>query len=479
MQKKIRKTRIIATIGPASRNKKTITSMFEQGVNVIRLNASHGSHKEHGENIKLIRETAVKMNLYPGILLDLQGPKIRTGKLENGEVVIKAGERITFTGEELIGNKNKVSISYKNLEEDISVGNKILLDDGLMDVVVEEILGKNIICKIITGGILKEKKGVNLPGAKLSISTITEKDKEDIKFGIKQDVDFIALSFVRSADDIRELKNIISFLDGSQPVIAKIEKGEALDDIDAIIEVADIIMVARGDLGVETAPENVPLDQITIINKCNMAGKPVIVATQMLESMINNPRPTRAESTDVANAVIEGVDGVMLSGETAAGKYPVEAVEMMNRIIRKVEDAAFSSQKFKERAPDYKFNVAEAISKGIITIAESLPLKYIVTFTSTGKTAKLLSKYRSQVPIIAMTQYEKYMRLLSIFWGVHTVKAPKVNNTDEIMTTAHDILLEQGYVKKGDLIALSTGVPLKVSGTTNMIRVMEIDVNLE
>lgn len=469
-----RKTRIIATLGPASETPETVSGLLQNGVNLFRLNCSHGDHPTLATHIDHIRSAATALQRNPAILLDLQGPKIRTGNLgegiklhNNSEVVLAAA------GENL--PEGVIPVSYSRLHEEVHPGNRILLDDGLLELAVTGVKGDKVHCRVINGGLLKSRKGVNLPGAKLSISPITAKDRADIEFAVKNRVDYVALSFVRSANEVHELRGIMKHHGTPRPIIAKIEKGEAVENIDAIIDAADAIMVARGDLGVETAPEEVPHVQKMIVSKCNIVGKPVIIATQMLESMIVNPRPTRAEAGDVANAVYDGADAVMLSGETAAGNFPVEAVSMMDRIVRRTERFAYRAGHFRKNV-NYQFlTVPDGICHGIVTMSENLDSRYLVAFTYSGATARLLSKYRSSVPILAMTSNEDCLRELALYWGVEPIRVPEAHDTDEMMETARTTLLERGLVERGDVVIMSTGVPIGRAGTTNMIRVLEFD----
>jgi len=468
-----RKTRIIATLGPSSRNEENICALLRQGVNIFRLNFSHGSHEEHMENIRRIRKVAASMGLEPGILLDLQGPKIRIGTIENEGVLLEKDASITFTGEKITGDKERVPISYHRLGQEVKPGGRILLDDGLLEVIVQKIEDNDVCCRVITGGLLKPGKGVNLPNASLSISPITEKDRQDLFFGIDCGVDFIALSFVRTSVEVASLKKMIHQFGKRIPVIAKIEKGEAVDNIDSIIDAADAIMVARGDLGVETTPEMVPLYQKMIVEKCGIAGKPVIIATQMLDSMIKNPGPTRAEATDVANAVFSGADAVMLSGETAAGDYPLKAVAMMDRIVRNTEQVTYKKGHFRHETGYGVTGIVDATAFSIADMAERLEAKYIIAFTYSGKTARILSKYRTSVPVVAMTHNIQVMRQLSLYWGVECLPVREAHSTDEVMEIARIRLLELGLVNPMDTVIISTGVPLHAAGTTNMVRVMQ------
>lgn len=446
-------------------------------MNVARLNFSHGSHKDHAQVIKHIRKVA-KANKYSiPVLMDLQGPKIRVGTMKNGGQVLKTGSIVTITGDKVEGTPKLIPIDYSNLVKEAEVGNKILLDDGLLEFKVSEKSEEELKAEVIVGGLLKSRKGVNLPNVKISIPALTEKDLKDLKFGIKQDVDIIALSFVRSAKDIRDIVSRVRAAGSHASIIAKIEKPEALDVIDEIIEECDGIMVARGDLGIEIPTEEVPIVQKTLIEKCRMAGKPVITATQMLDSMINNPRPTRAESSDVANAVIDGTDAVMLSGETAAGKYPMEAVNVMDKICRKVEEnrtnlynsLAFDKPEWKEK------QVVESLSYSCVSIAENVEAKVIGTLTNSGSTARRIAKFRPNAPIIAFTESQKVRRQLNLVWGVYSVRVEKIFDTDMGVKLMEEFLEENGFVKKGDRAILTTGIPIAKRGSTNMIKVSTIE----
>lgn len=472
-----RRTKIVCTIGPSCNTEKAIENLLLHGMNVARLNFSHGTHKDHEEVIKHIRKVA-KANKYSiPVLMDLQGPKIRVGSMKNGGQVLKTGSIITITGEEIVGTSKTIPIDYANLVQEAEVGNKILLDDGLLEFKITAKSQKELKAEVIVGGLLKSRKGVNLPNVKISIPALTEKDLKDLEFGIKQDVDIIALSFVRSAKDIRDIVSRVRAAGSHASIIAKIEKPEALDVIDEIIEECDGIMVARGDLGIEIPTEEVPIVQKTLIEKCRMAGKPVITATQMLDSMINNPRPTRAESSDVANAVIDGTDAVMLSGETAAGKYPMEAVNVMDKICRKVEEnrtnlynsLAFDKPEWKEK------QVVESLSYSCVSIAENVEAKVIGTLTNSGSTARRIAKFRPNAPIIAFTESQKVRRQLNLVWGVYSVRVEKIFDTDMGVKLMEEFLEENGFVKKGDRAILTTGIPIAKRGSTNMIKVSTIE----
>jgi pyruvate kinase len=446
-------------------------------MNVARLNFSHGSHKDHAQVIKHIRKVAKSHKYSIPVLMDLQGPKIRVGSMKNGGQVLKTGSTVTITGEKVEGTSKVIPIDYSNLVREAEIGNRILLDDGLLEFKVTSRLDKELKAEVIVGGLLKSRKGVNLPNVKISIPALTEKDIKDLEFGIEQDVDIIALSFVRSAKDIRDIVSRVRAAGSQAAIIAKIEKPEALEVIDEIIEECDGIMVARGDLGIEIPTEEVPMVQKTLIEKCRIAGKPVITATQMLDSMINNPRPTRAESSDVANAVIDGTDAVMLSGETAAGKYPMEAVNVMDKICRRVEEhrtklynsLAFDKPEWKEK------QVVESLSYSCVSIAENVEAKVIGTLTNSGSTARRIAKFRPKAPIIAFTESQKVRRQLNLVWGVHSVRVDKIFDTDMGVKLMEEFLQENGFVKKGDRAILTTGIPIAKRGSTNMIKVSTIE----
>lgn len=446
-------------------------------MNVARLNFSHGSHKDHAQVIKHIRKVAKSHKYSIPVLMDLQGPKIRVGSMKNGGQVLKTGSTVTITGEKVEGTSKVIPIDYSNLVREAEIGNRILLDDGLLEFKVTSRLDKELKAEVIVGGLLKSRKGVNLPNVKISIPALTEKDIKDLEFGIEQDVDIIALSFVRSAKDIRDIVSRVRAAGSQAAIIAKIEKPEALEVIDEIIEECDGIMVARGDLGIEIPTEEVPMVQKTLIEKCRVAGKPVITATQMLDSMINNPRPTRAESSDVANAVIDGTDAVMLSGETAAGKYPMEAVNVMDKICRRVEEhrtklynsLAFDKPEWKEK------QVVESLSYSCVSIAENVEAKVIGTLTNSGSTARRIAKFRPKAPIIAFTESQKVRRQLNLVWGVHSVRVDKIFDTDMGVKLMEEFLQENGFVKKGDRAILTTGIPIAKRGSTNMIKVSTIE----
>lgn len=472
-----RRTKIVCTIGPSCNTQEGINNLLLHGMNVARLNFSHGSHEDHAKVIKYIRKAAKEFQYSIPILMDLQGPKIRTGKMKDGAQVLTEGSFIKITVEDIEGTSEIIPIDYKNLIFEAEVGNKILLDDGLLEFLVTEKQPNALIAKVVVGGVMKSRKGVNLPNVKISIPSLTKKDIKDLEFGISQDVDLIALSFVRSAKDIRDIVSRVRSAGSQAQIIAKIEKPEALTVIDEIIEETDGIMVARGDLGIEIPTEQVPIMQKMIIEKCRMAGKPVITATQMLDSMIINPRPTRAETTDVANAVLDGTDAVMLSGETAAGKYPMEAVNVMDKICRTIEQntsALFNSLKY--RKPEWKEKqVIESLSYSSVVIAENVEAKAISVITHSGNTARRIAKFRPNVPIIAFTESQKVRRQLNLVWGVQSVSLKELFDTDKSVQVMEVYLKDNGYVKSGDRVIVATGMPISRRGRTNMLKVSTIE----
>ncbi|GIM47112.1 pyruvate kinase [Collibacillus ludicampi] len=471
----MRKTKIVCTIGPASESLEVLKELIRAGMDVARLNFSHGTYEEHKARIDNIREAAREVGKTVAILLDIKGPKIRTGLIENGEAELKEGDKITLTTEEILGTSEKVSISYKGLPEDVRPGSRLLIDDGLIGLTVESVEGNEIHCRVINGGMLKNRKGINAPGVRLRIESVTEKDIADIRFGIEQGVDIIAASFVRSAEDVLTVRRILEESGAEMDIIAKIEAEEALEKLDEIIQVADGLMVARGDLGVEIPTEEVPLWQKIMIEKCNKAGKPVITATQMLDSMQRNPRPTRAEASDVANAIFDGTDAIMLSGETAAGKYPVEAVKTMARIAERTEEA-IRDNLIGSRATRMtdRHTVTDALSHAVATIAHELEAKAIITSTTSGYTARMVSKQRADSPIIAVTPREDVARRLCLLYGVYPVVTKETSSTDEMLEVAVEGALTTDLVRMGDLVVITAGVPVGQPGTTNLLKVHTI-----
>ncbi|GAX89472.1 pyruvate kinase [Effusibacillus lacus] len=471
----MRRTKIVCTIGPASESVEVLTQLIENGMNVARLNFSHGTYEEHAARIRNIREASRIVGKMVAILLDIKGPKIRTGMIENDQTELKTGAMITLTAEDVLGTAERVSISYKGLPEDVKPGSRLLIDDGLIGLVVEKVEGADILCRVVNGGILKNRKGINAPGVKLRIPSVTEKDIADIKFGVDQGVDMIAASFVRKAGDVLDVRRVLEEKNADLDIIAKIEAEEALDQLDEILKVADGLMVARGDLGVEIATEEVPLWQKVMIEKANRAGKPVITATQMLDSMERNPRPTRAEASDVANAIFDGTDAIMLSGETAAGKYPVQAVETMARIAERAERALREDHiPAKKRGWEGTHTVTDALSQAVATIAKDLEAKAIVTPTQSGHTARMVSKHRPEAVIIAVTPREDVARRLLLSHGVYPVVVKETGTTDEMLEVAVEGALKSGMVKHGDLVVITAGVPVGTPGTTNLLKVHTI-----
>ncbi len=472
-----RRTKIVCTLGPSSNTMEGIEKLYRAGMNVVRINFSHGTHEDHKRTIGYVRKVAEKNGYALPILMDLQGPKIRVGQMKDGAQEIEAGAMVKLTSENVEGTAGLVPIDYPNLAEDAKEGNQILIDDGLLELRVVQKKENLIIAKVIVGGTLKSRKGVNLPDVDISMSSLTEKDIADLEFGLKAGVDFVAMSFVRSARDIQDVISRVRAAGSNAGIIAKIEKPEAVSAIDEIIEEADGIMVARGDLGIEIPSEQVPLVQKKIIERCRVAGKPVITATQMLDSMINNPRATRAESSDVANAVLDGTDAVMLSGETAAGNYPTESVRTMNKIIQSVEanaDGLYHSLGY--RKPDWKEKqIIESLAYSCVTIADNIEAKAISTITHSGNTARRISKFRPKVPIVAFTESLLVRRQLNLVWGVQAVRLDELFDTDKSVKLMEDYLHSNGYVNLGDRIIVATGMPIAKRGRTNMIKVSTID----
>lgn len=471
----MRKTKIVCTIGPASESLENTKKLIMAGMNVARLNFSHGDFEEHGARIQTIRQASQELGKSVAILLDTKGPEIRTGKLSVEPIELVQDEFITLTTEEILGDKDRISVTYADLPQDVEVGSTILVDDGLIGLTVVDIQGTEINCRIVNGGTIKSKKGVNVPGVAISLPGITEKDANDIVFGIGQHIDFIAASFVRKASDVLEIRTLLEKHNATHiQIISKIENQQGVDNLDEILEVSDGLMVARGDLGVEIPAEDVPLVQKMMIEKCNRVGKPVITATQMLDSMQRNPRPTRAEASDVANAIFDGTDAIMLSGETAAGKYPVESVLTMARIAEKAESALAYDEIFKKQSHAQQSTVTEAISQAVASSAMDLNAKAIITSTETGYTARMVSKYRPKSPIIAVTTIDQTLRRLALAWGVTPVKGEVASSTDEMFARAMKGGVDSGLVKEGDLVVITAGVPLGCSGSTNLIKIGQI-----
>ncbi len=467
----MRKTKIVCTIGPASSSPEVLEQLIKAGMNVARLNFSHGTHEEHKKVIENIRTLSIGLGMPVAILQDISGPKIRIGVFKDEQVLLKTSSMFTLTCRDIVGDETQVGVNYKNLPNDVDEGDTILLNDGNIQLKVVETTSTDINCSVMVGGTLSAHKGINLPTATMDVPSLTPKDKDDLKFGISQGVDFVALSFVRQASDIEILKEIIKNEGANIPVIAKIEKHEALSNIDDIVSIVDGIMVARGDLGVEIPFEQVPLMQKMLVRKCNAAGKPVITATQMLMSMVNNPRPTRAEVTDIANAVLDGTDALMLSEETAMGNHPVEAVSVMSRIASNTESSADFSEVMEKRVIPERATTPDAISHAASMVARSLGSAAIITPTSSGSTARMIARYRPTQPIIAISPHPATVARLSLIWGVVAVAVDDLLDTDDMTKKARDIAGKMGLVKTGDTVVITAGVPIGVEGTTNLIKV--------
>jgi pyruvate kinase len=475
----MRRTKIVATLGPASDSETTIRRLIEAGVDVMRLNFSHGTHAEHAERIARIRAQSEAVGKPVAILQDLQGPKIRTGSLKGQmPILLQDGASFTITTEPIEGDARRVSTTYQDLVHDVQPRDRILLSDGLIELQVMAIHGADVVTQVVQGGSLREHQGINLPGTAVSTSAITEKDREDLAFGLAHGVDFVAMSFVRRAADVQHLKDLIAAHGATTPVVAKIEKPQALEDLDAILDVTDVVMVARGDLGVEMLPEQVPLAQKTIIQAASQRNVMVITATQMLESMIHHPRPTRAEASDVANAIFDGTDAVMLSGETAVGEFAVEAVQMMHRIAVTTEE----SGRYREQSDmlhrihhiQRPADSSQAISHAARTITKTLEARAIVAFTQSGYTARLVSKDRPPVPIYALTPEMHIARRLSLYWGVKPLICPAFDRLDDLTNYMQKMLLEHECVRSGERVVMTGGHPLPARGATNFIKIVDI-----
>jgi pyruvate kinase len=465
-----RRAKIVATLGPASNTVPVFRDLVRAGVDVVRLNFSHGTHEEKLALIQMIRAVSREERKPLCILGDLQGPKIRTSKLvDHQPVLLKAGERLTITPREVPGTAALVGTTFKTLAENVEQGSRILLSDGLIELRVREVDGNDVICEVVNGGILGENKGINLPGIPVRVPSLTEKDSEDLEFALKNGVDAIAVSFVRTAEDVRLVRNRVSAHGAETWIIAKLEKPQAIDNLDAILAVADAVMVARGDLGVEVPPEEVPAIQKHVIRRAAEFRKPVITATQMLESMIENPRPTRAEVSDVANAVYDGTDAVMLSGESAVGKYPVEAVSMMARIVvdaeRDIREQNYSDSRERRK----HLTIAETVCEATAHAAEDLDLRGIALFTESGSTALHLSKYHPSAPIFALSPVEITINRLSLLWGTTPIRCPKIHSTEALVECAENLLVRDGYVRNHEVIAVVAGTRTR-SGSTNFLR---------
>jgi len=477
----IRKTKIIATIGPASDNEKTFSKMAKAGINVARLNFSHGNHDTHSRSVHLVRSVSKKLGIPIAIIQDLGGPKIRTGEQYKEKINLRKGRKIVLTTKKCVGDEEVLYVNYKKLPKEVKKGMMILLDDGKKRLEVISKGKDSVTCKVIVGGEIKEKRGVNIPSASLSISSLTEKDKKDVAFGIKEDVDFIALSFVRHARDVRDLKHVIEKSGGAKKeigIIAKIETRDALTNLDEILEEIDGVMIARGDLAVEIPPEEVPVAQKEIIKKCNMAGKPVIIATQMLESMIYSPVATRAEVSDVANSIFDGVDAIMLSAETAIGEYPVETVELMSKVAVRTEDGFPHREAIKQRKvlgqESGTVGVVDSITRHVVSAAYDVGAEVIVALTETGSTARMISRYRAKQPIVVMSPNEKTLQKTVLSFGCYPIKIAPFRFVGEAVERIKREVHKHGFAKHGDNAVITAGIPFGKTGGTNMVFVREM-----
>ena len=478
----MKKTKVVCTMGPNTNDRELLKKLIENGMDVARFNFSHGDHEEQKSRMDLLKELRQELNTNTAILLDTKGPEIRTGVLKGGKrIMLKAGEQFTLTTEEIEGDESKVSITYEGLVQDVDAGRVILIDDGLIELKVVGKSEKEIFCEVINGGELGERKGVNVPNVAVRLPAITEKDKDDIHFGVEQGIDFIAASFVRNAECVLEIKAYLKELGAPYvPIIAKVENAEGIKNIDEIIRAADGVMVARGDLGVEIPAEEVPYLQKMIIQKCNMNFKTVITATQMLDSMMRNPRPTRAEVTDVANAVYDGTDAVMLSGETAQGKYPLEALQMMVHIIQNTEQHLDYEGMLEKTGGHLKSGVSSAIGYSSVLAASNLNAKCIITPSVSGATARVVSNLRPRQVILGVTPNERTLRRMSIYWGVKPIKSQAFNTTDDICDGAIELAKVKQFVETGEIVVITAGIPSpnvkkERSATSNMMRIATVE----
>jgi len=470
----LRSTKIVCTLGPTSNSPELIARLLEAGMNVVRLNFSHGAHQDHAATIARVREKVSAAGRFVPIIADLQGPKIRTGRLEGSrpvELAAGAEVRLIPANDAALSTAGRLVIDYPRLAEEVEAGQRILLADGEIELRITGLAGGEIVCAVVHGGLLGERKGVNLPGAALSVPSVTERDKADLDFALRQKVDYVALSFVRDPKDLRLVKNLIQWAGAATPVIAKIEKPQALERLDEILEAADAVMVARGDLGVELSPAQVPVEQKRIIRRAAALRRPVITATQMLESMITHPRPTRAEASDVANAVLDGSDALMLSGETAVGRYPVEAVAMMAQIIERAEAV--------ETHPvppptGHPAEVSDAVAETAVSLAAKLGAKAIAVYTESGYTARLVSKHRPAACIVGLSRHADICRQMALLWGVEPRLVREVTDVDQLALAAEAVLLRERLVDRGDLICLVAGTPFAIRGKTDMIKLHRV-----
>ncbi len=471
----LRKTKIVCTIGPASSPSWVIEKMIQAGMNVARLNFSHGTREEHAEVIRTIREFSAALDIPVSILIDLPGPKPRTGRLKEKPVYIKEGDNFSLTSESFPGDEQRISVDFPAFFNDIKAGDSIFLNDGAIQLKVISTTNIEVNCNVVVGGLLSDHKGINVPGVRLNVSSITSEDLKHLAFAVEQGVDFVAISFVHSVADVLEIKKILQKKRAHIPIIAKIEKREGVDDIDRIIAEVDGIMIARGDLGIEIPLKRVPIVQKEIIRKCNQAGKPVIVATQMLESMVGATRPTRAEVSDVANAIFDRTDAVMLSGETAVGKYPVRAVKTMASIITETEKVLPYERILREKSEQVTAQTDDAISYAACHMSQQLGAACIVAYTSSGSTALRVSKYRPEVPILAITPNASIVRRLALSWGIEPHLATEPSTVDSMFQKAAQLALQNGIAKRGELVIITAGIPMGTPGSTNVVKVHRVE----
>ena len=467
----LKKTKIVCTLGPSSNTPEIIEKMIKAGMNVARFNFSHGSHEEHKQRIDMVRAASQKLGIPVALLLDTKGPEIRLGKFKNGSIMMEAGKDFTLTARDIEGDETIASMNYKELPQDVKAGDHILLSDGLVNLEVVSVEGEDIHTKILNSGKMSDRKRVAVPGIAINLPAVSETDADDIEFGCRMNMDWIAASFIQRGKDVLTIRKILEKHDSHMKIISKIECQAAVNNIDDIIKMSDGIMVARGDLGVEVPAEEVPMLQKVLIHKCQAAGKPVITATQMLESMCNNPRPTRAETSDVANAILDGTDAIMLSGETAGGLYPVEAVETMARVATFTE-SNFTPKSYED--VDAESTTTESIGKAVVKIAKDLHAAAIIASTERGGTAQMISKFRPACPIVAVSPHEAIVRRLQLNWGVQAVTGKEANDTDAVVDNAIFAALDNDLIKAGDLVVLTAGVPVAKAGSTNMIRVQVV-----
>ena len=470
----MRKTKIVCTLGPATDREGVLRDMMLSGMNVARFNFSHGTHPEHKARLDAVKALREELHLPVAAMLDTKGPEVRLRSFKNGAVELTAGQEFTLTTEDVEGDETRCAITYAALPQDVSAGNSILLDDGLVRLTVLETTAKTIRCRVENSGVMKNHKGVNVPGVSLSMPYMSQQDKDDILFGVEQGFDFIAASFVRTADDVREIRRLLDEADSSIQIIAKIENQEGVSNLAEILSVADGIMVARGDMGVEIDFTEIPIIQKDMIAQCVAAGKPVITATQMLDSMMENPRPTRAEITDVANAIYDGTSAIMLSGETAAGKYPVEAVQTMDAIALRTEADINYAKRMRNLPGSSRLSIAAATAHAACTTAMDIGADAILTVSQSGATARLVSRFRPGTTVVACLLSERVQRQMALYWGVEPIMMPYASSTDELVDFAVQAAAQAGIVHEGDLVVVTAGVPVGVAGTTNMIRIQQV-----